>query len=842
MNPRAIISRLSPSAKEVAKSIARQTIGRLPPPTHRLTGKLARFGGTPVRDVRFRPWADYHANNARHWAREVGPALKRIFVSGREGLPQTLTKELALRWAEYCGVRYALILPHGTDALRIAIAATLDHDGLEYGGEIIVPNFSFVASANAALDRRFGVALVDVDPYTLNIDPQRVAEAIQPGRTKAIMPVHLFGQPADMAALKAIAHQHNLKIIEDAAQAHGAQHELGPAGSLGNAGAFSFQSSKNISCGEGGALTTNDPNIYERAWQIHNVGRARIGGQRWGHETLGWNCRSTEYVAAILLHRLRLLEEQQTRRFKNFMLLRALVKDIPAVEFVGLGPDVVRHGVHMAALRYHQSRCDGVKLDDYLKALTAEGIPANRAYPKTIAQQPAFVKLRKRRPDFVRVLPTPVSERAVTEIFCIDQNVFLGSEADMQEIAAAFEKLQKYFSPRSSQRDVVRLNGQAASNSATPSVKTPTVAVRKTLRCGIIGFGFMGQVHANALAKSDAVKLTAVSDVAPKARHSAQKFGGKWYDSPQELVTSREVDAVIVATPHWQHAELSIAAMRAGLHVMCEKPLAVTISQADAMLEAAEEAKVVFAGVHQTRFQPAYQLAKKLLDSGELGPIHRCSTVETLWRTEAYYRSSPWRATWKGEGGGVLLNQAPHVIDRYAWLCGMPETLWARCDTALHQIEVEDVASALLRHANGMHGYIHVSTNECPAISRTVIACDRGRIEIEGGNLRVTRMSRSIKEFTASLKEPWGEIPSETRDMGGDLSGSFEELLVPFYDNFAEAVHGNATLVSPAVESRNAVELANAFMFSSESNGPIALPLDRAAYDNFIARKTGSSL
>jgi len=260
-----IFRKLPPSAKEFAKSVARQTIGRLPPSSRRLTGKLARFGGTPVRDVRFRPWASYHADNARHWRKKVGHVMRRIFVSGREGLPQTLANELAVKWAEYCGVRHALILPHGTDALRIALAATLDHDGLDYGGEVIVPNFSFIASANAALDRRFGVALVDVDPDTLNIDPKRVEEAIEPGRTKAIMPVHLFGQPADMAALKAIARKHNLKIIEDAAQAHGAIHQLGRAGSLGDAAGFSFQSSKNISAGEGGALTTNDPAIFERA-------------------------------------------------------------------------------------------------------------------------------------------------------------------------------------------------------------------------------------------------------------------------------------------------------------------------------------------------------------------------------------------------------------------------------------------------------------------------------------------------------------------------------------------------------------------------------------------------
>src|SRR5207249_7884829 len=133
------------------------------------------------------------------WRAGARARMRRVFLSGIEGLPQPLAQEFAQTWAKHCGCRYGLLLAHGTDALRIALAALFDHDGLDYGGEVIVPNFSFIASANAALDRRFGVALVDVDPDTLNIDPKRVEEAIEPGRTKAIMPVHLFGQPADMA-------------------------------------------------------------------------------------------------------------------------------------------------------------------------------------------------------------------------------------------------------------------------------------------------------------------------------------------------------------------------------------------------------------------------------------------------------------------------------------------------------------------------------------------------------------------------------------------------------------------------------------------------------------------
>ena len=248
--------------------------------------------------------------------------LRRVFLSGVEGLPQPLAEEFAQRWANYCGCRYGLLMPHGTDALRIALAALMDHDGLDYGGEVIVPNFSFIASATVPLDRRFGITFVDVDPATLLLDPARVEEAIISGKTRAIMPVHLFGQPANMTALCTIAKKHGLKIIEDAAQAHGAVWESGPVGSLGDVAGFSFQSSKNLSCGEGGILTTNDEQVFERAYSLQNVGRSRIGGGRWEHMTLGWNIRPTEYQAALLQHRFKSFDRSQGRRLKIFELLR----------------------------------------------------------------------------------------------------------------------------------------------------------------------------------------------------------------------------------------------------------------------------------------------------------------------------------------------------------------------------------------------------------------------------------------------------------------------------------------------------------------------------------------
>jgi dTDP-4-amino-4,6-dideoxygalactose transaminase len=372
--------------------------------------------------------------------------LRRVFLSGVEGLPQPLAEEFAQQWATYCGCRYGLLTPHGTDALRIALATLLDHDGLDYGGEVIVPNFSFIASATALLDRRFGIAFVDVDRGTLLLDPARVEEAIIPGKTRAILPVHLFGQPAEMTALRAIAKKHGLKIIEDAAQAHGAVWENGPVGSLGDAAGFSFQSSKNLSCGEGGILTTNDEQVFERAYSMHNAGRSRIGGGRWEHITLGWNVRPTEYQAALLLHRFKHFDHQQAIRRTNFELLRSLMKEVGCLEPLVVHPAVRAHGMYMFAMRYMPDRCGGLSLDSFIHLVQAEGTPIYRAFAATMSDQPAIQQLMGKRPDYFRRLPTPVSDQAAQETAYIPQQIFLGTAGDMEDIVAAVLKVERHFS------------------------------------------------------------------------------------------------------------------------------------------------------------------------------------------------------------------------------------------------------------------------------------------------------------------------------------------------------------------------------------------------------------
>jgi predicted dehydrogenase len=361
------------------------------------------------------------------------------------------------------------------------------------------------------------------------------------------------------------------------------------------------------------------------------------------------------------------------------------------------------------------------------------------------------------------------------------------------------------------------------------------------LRCGLIGLGAMGRTHAELLRQHPFFTLAAISSRQLGKRQEAEAWGARWFDTPQQMIQSGAVDAVVIATPHGQHAEAALAALRAGLHAVCEKPLTLTAAQADEVVRAAKESKGLLTVVFQSRFEPVYQKIKSLLAGGELGPILRCEMVETFWRPEAYYASSPWRATWKGEGGGVLVNQAPHVLDRYLWLCGMPEEVTGFCDTALHQIEVEDAASALLRHAGGRHGHIHVSTNESPAMARTVIVCDRGRIVFDRGVLRVIRLKESLRTHTATATDFFREVAGEECEIPGVGIASPQEVLGRFYTNFALAVAGREPLLVSGEAAAQAVELSNAILLSSASRRALALPLSRPDYDAFLAGKTGSS-
>ena len=292
-----------------------------------MASTLAISGGTPVRDTQKDPWPISPRTGVEEWESEIEPRLREVYLSATEGLGGQKIEELNEKYAEYTGTKYAMFMPHGTDAISAALAGALDLDGFGDGGEVIIPNYTFVATASAALDRNCTIAFVDIDPDNFTIDPAAAEAAIDPSRTRAILPVHLGGHPAHMEALRQIADRHGLAIVEDCAQAHGAAEQGKKVGGLGDAGAFSFQSSKNLTSGEGGMVTTDDKDVRDRVYAFMNVGRAP-GGARWEYPRLGWNYRPSEYLAALLIPRLNSLEEQTVLRNANATYLSTELKQI----------------------------------------------------------------------------------------------------------------------------------------------------------------------------------------------------------------------------------------------------------------------------------------------------------------------------------------------------------------------------------------------------------------------------------------------------------------------------------------------------------------------------------
>jgi dTDP-4-amino-4,6-dideoxygalactose transaminase len=335
------------------------------------------------------------------------------------------------------------MMPHGTDAVSAALIGALDLDGLGDGGEVIMPNYTFIATASAALSVRCSVSLVDVDPVSFTIDPAAVEAAIT-DQTRAIMPVHLGGHPADMAALNAIAKKHGLAVIEDAAQAHGAEHQGQKVGAIGDVGAFSFQSSKNLTAGEGGCLLTNHKDIRDRAYAFKDVGR-RPDGERWEYPRLGWNYRPSEYLAAILLARLDHLEEETKHRNENAAYLSEALDEIDGITPPQWRPWVTQHGYHLYMMLYDPAQFGGHSRDEFVRALDAEGISCTPGYKRPLSDEGALTTVAAKYPHLVKRHPCPNIEHAAEHSVWLYQNMLLGNQQDMDDIVEAISKIKQAF-------------------------------------------------------------------------------------------------------------------------------------------------------------------------------------------------------------------------------------------------------------------------------------------------------------------------------------------------------------------------------------------------------------
>ena len=408
--------------------------------------KLALKGGSPVRTKPFPVWP--------YWDSKELEAVRRVIESGKWGMAQgDRVKELEKKFAAYQDAAYGVASSSGTTALKVALIAA----GLNSGDEVIVPAYTFVASATAVLEMNAVPVFADIDPKTYNIDPESVGWVITE-KTRAIMPVHLAGLPADMDRLRSLAEKHSLAVIEDACQAWGSEYRGRKVGALGAAGAFSFQSSKHITAGEGGMVATNDPGLGEIARSVVNCGRSAQGAWH-SHVRLGGNYRLSELQAAVILVQLERYPQMLARRQEAAGFLRERLSHIEGIKPLNLPEYVTATSCHLFILRYESESFGGISKADFVKALNAEGLGSvHTGYGLPLYRQPLLLEknvgsfdLIKRHTfqgqiiDYSR-FHCPVAERAASsEAVWLLQNLLLSDHEGLEDIVRAFEKVRENY-------------------------------------------------------------------------------------------------------------------------------------------------------------------------------------------------------------------------------------------------------------------------------------------------------------------------------------------------------------------------------------------------------------
>ncbi|HEY2585508.1 MAG TPA: Gfo/Idh/MocA family oxidoreductase [Tepidisphaeraceae bacterium] len=361
------------------------------------------------------------------------------------------------------------------------------------------------------------------------------------------------------------------------------------------------------------------------------------------------------------------------------------------------------------------------------------------------------------------------------------------------------------------------------------------------VRFGVVGLGNMGSFHVDSFPGIQSATLAAICDASQKnLENVGKKTDAKRFGDYHEMLAAGVIDAVLIATPHVLHPEIALAAFDKGVHVLCEKPLAVTVKQGRAVVDAANKhPNLKFGMMFQQRTMPIYRKLRELITEGELGEISRITWIVTDWfRTWAYYASGGWRATWAGEGGGVLINQCPHNLDLIQWLTGMtPNRVTAVGFVGkTHPIEVEDEVSAILEYPNGAIGHFVTSTGEAPGTNRLEIVGDRGRIVCENDKLHFSRTRKGVREIRETSKEAFAKVEAweiEIPHAGGDMAG--HKVIT---QNFVDAILKGEPLIAPGADGLRQLELGNSILMAALTRKPVELPPDANAYDQFIADVT----
>ncbi len=395
------------------------------------TTRLAVDGGPPTRTGPFPQWPISGAREEE--------LLLEVLHSGHWGeLGGNKVTTFAAQFAAFQGAAYGVCVPNGTMALEMALRA-LD---VRPGDEVITTPYTFIATASAALALGAKPVFADIDPATGNIDPAGIAAAVT-ARTKAIVPVHFAGQPADLDGVTAVARQYGLRVLEDAAQAWGAEWQGRRVGAIGDAGTFSFQMGKNITAGEGGIVLTNDDTLNDLCWSLHNVGRVRNGAW-YQHEILGWNFRMTEWAGAVLLAQLERLPEQMPVRDAAAQHLDAALADMPGITPLTTDGRVTRHARHLYPVRYDAQAFGGHSRQEFLAALHAEGITCASAGYVPLTHSPAIHRALHDlfgAEALAQIASCPRADEAGAQVVWFTQNALLGDTEALDSIVTAIEKV-----------------------------------------------------------------------------------------------------------------------------------------------------------------------------------------------------------------------------------------------------------------------------------------------------------------------------------------------------------------------------------------------------------------
>ncbi len=359
----------------------------------------------------------------------------------------------------------------------------------------------------------------------------------------------------------------------------------------------------------------------------------------------------------------------------------------------------------------------------------------------------------------------------------------------------------------------------------------------KNIRVGIVGVGNIGGAHAHSVSsgKINGMELAALCDSNPEVRKELSK---KYpllpvFASYESLIDSGLADGVIIATPHYFHPEIAIYAFRKGLHVLSEKPAGVYTSAVRKMIAAAEESGKTFAVMFNQRTNKLFSKAKEIMENGTLGELKRVVWIITNWyRKQEYYDSGLWRGTWAGEGGGVLINQAPHNLDLWQWICGMPVSVSAECNVGkYHDIAVEDEAILKAHYKNGATALFITSTGDYPGTNRLEITGTKGKMVLENGKLFLHLCEMEERHF-CQTPQPVKNPVTVTEIADAEYNGHLHIL-----QNFANAIRFGDSLISPGAEAINELELSNAAYLSSWLGKEIPLPVDETAFEKMLKEK-----